>query len=86
MTTRLKNITTNKRFIEVNLFRLSNRRLKCHWMTIYSPLCEGKEFIVKILLQGITKSKQEKREINICRLEKKHRFIMVKIINIDKIH
>lgn len=56
MTTRLKNITTNKRFIEVNLFSLSNRRLKCHWMTIYGPLYGGKEFIVRIPLKGIAKS------------------------------
>lgn len=71
MTTRLKNITTNKRFIEVNLFSLSNRRLKCHWMTIYSPIYGGKEFIGRILLTGITKSKWGKKGDKYMQVRKK---------------
>lgn len=42
------------------------------------------------MLEFFSKLKQNlsggEREINICRLERKHRFIMVKIINTDKMH
>lgn len=71
MTTRLKNITPNIRFIEVNLFSLSNRRLKCHWVTIYGPLYGGEEFIVRILLKGITKSNWKKRGDKYIQVRKK---------------
>lgn len=46
----------------------------------------GRNLLLGIPLKGIAKSKQGKREISICQLERKHRLIIVKIINTDKIH
>lgn len=54
---RLKNITTNKRFIEVNLFSLEIEDWSVTGWQSIAHYMGGKEFIVRILLKAKTKSK-----------------------------